>query len=447
MKNNPMKWIKKMIIFFLVSGFLLMQGQAAEEITLQQAVDAGIKQDYQVKNRELDIQIATLNREKTRMKKRFLVSAEGSYLFKSGQMELDLPIGQFLPMSPIQSIHSTIGTRHIFDVKVAATQPFFTGGMLDNAEKAEAVNENLEKERKSLREIEIAGMIKSSYFTYRLLESKKHSLLILLKNLELHQERLTRFYEENLVRKSDLLETKIKISEAKISLEELERTLAEERLRFARLCPFKLEAIEKNYDEEIEDFTGSLAFFTANHPLLQTINRGKQVLDLKKKITAGKYLPQVAGFAELHYGKPGIDFFKNDWSLYFQGGIGVKLAIFDWHELKKEKRIADLSIEKLDNQKEELVADVKKNLAQLYARKQSIEKQLSTTRELVQLAAQDVELKENLYQESQVDNTDFLSALLTKERYQSMQSELELQVRLVKLNINSLIGRIDKRSE
>jgi hypothetical protein len=84
---------------------------------------------------------------------------------------------------------------------------------------------------------------------------------------------------------------------------------------------------------------------------------------------------------------------------------------------------------------------VKKKLTQLYAKKNSIEKQLKLVKRMVKFASEDAGLKEELLKEQQVSNIDYLSALLDRERYESMQNELLLQVRLIKLNINTLIGR------
>lgn len=440
-----MKNARLYLVVFLVALWLGPPPEASDKIPLSKAVEAGIRQDYDLRNRELDNKIAGINKDKAAMKKRFSISAEAAYLYKSEKMQLHLPIGEYLPMSPIKEIKQSIGTQHTYDIKVAVTQPIFTGGMLSNAVKLEEVKELLESDKKRMRELEVAGKIKASYYTYGLLVKKKSSTLLLLKNLKLHETRLNRFFEEELVRKSDVLETRIKITEAEMKLVDLDRAIAEERIRFARLCPFKIEAIEPNGGERIEDLESSLNYFTANHPVLKTLDRGKEMQTLRKKIVKGKYLPQIAGFGELHYGKPGIDFFKNEWGLYFQGGVGIKLAVFDWNELKKEKRIANLGIEKLDNRRKEIIADMRKGLAQLYEGKRSVEKQLGYVKKLVALAAEDAALKNDLYKENQLPNIDYLSALLTKERYESMESELELQVRLIKLNINTLIGRCETK--
>lgn len=411
------------------------------KISLEKAIEKGIQFDNQHKNRLLDTEISGLNQKKARMKKLFYVDLAGSYFFKSRQMEIAFPDSNPAPGVVIPGMNITAGAKHNYDLKLSVVQPIFTGGILTNHVKLETLKQIREKYNTDSRKIEVAGMIKSSYFTCQLLESKKKSLSLLIRNLELHYKRLNDLYKEELIKKSDLLETQIKISETEMKFEELDQLLKEEEINFTRLCGFAVEEMEKKYDESISTLPESLSFFKARHPVLKTIDQNIRMLDLQKKIAAGNYLPRVQGFAELHYGRPGIDFFKNEWSLYFQGGINVNFRIFDGNQLKIEKKTVDMTIRKLDNHKEDLVLEVKKKLTQLYAKKKSIEKQLDLVKSMVKLAFEDAGLKEELVKENQVPNIDYLSALLDKERYESVQNELLLQVRLIKLNINTLIGR------
>jgi outer membrane protein TolC len=412
------------------------------KIPLEKAIEKGIQMDNQYKNQLLDTEISGLNQKKARMKKLFSIDLGGSYFFKSQQMEISFPDSTPAPGVVIPGMNILAGAKHNYDLKLSLVQPIFTGGILSNHVKLETINQLREKYNTDSREIQVAGMIKASYFTCRLLESKKESLSLLIRTLKLHHKRLDNIYREELVKKSDLLETQIKISETEMKQEELNQLLQEEKINFTRLCSFPVEDMVENYDESIGTLPESLSFFEDNHPGLKIIDQNIRMLCLQKKITAGDYLPRVQGFAELHYGRPGIDFFKNEWSLYFQGGINVNFRIFDWDQLKIEKKTADMAIQKLDNHKEDLVLEVKKKLTQLYAKKKSIEKQLEMVKNMVKFAAEDAALKEELVKENQVPNIDYLSALLDKERYQSMQNELLLQLSLIKLNVNVLIGRL-----
>jgi outer membrane protein TolC len=430
--------MKRIVVILMMSW---ANGLVMGEIPLKQAIETGTRMDSQYKNHLLEHDIGRLNRAKARMKTLFQLDFGGSYLFKSQQMEILFPDVHPAPGAAMPGSKITAGAKHNYDLKLSLVQPIFTGGVLANAVKLETQKQILTKHQTALREIEVAAKIKSSYFTYRLLENKKKSLSLLIKSLKLHLKKITDFYREDLVKKSDLLETEMKLLEIEMKLEDLNQLLEEEKINFAGLCTFNIDDIEKIYDETNGTLRESMEFFKARHPVLKTIDNNIQSLFLRKKITSGQYLPRVNGFAELHYGKPGIDFFKNEWSLYFQGGIAVNFKIFDWNRLRKDKKIVDFSIQQLYNRKEGLITETEKALAQMYAKKRTIEKQLELVEKLVTAAARDAALKEELYKEHQVANIDYLVSLLTKERYQSMKNERAVEYQMVKLRINTLIGR------
>jgi len=424
------------ILFLSLSSFSLWS-----EIPLKKAIETGIQADNTYKNNLLDQDIDRLNLQKASMKKFFNLDLSASYLFKSDQMQIIFPDTQVGPGTVIPGKTILAGSKHNYDIKLALSQPLFTGGILSNSIKLEMEKQSLDQFKTVIRKLDMAGKIKSSYFTYRLLENKKKSLSFLVENLKLHRQHVTNFYNEELVKKSDMVETEIKLSETELNLEDLDRLLKEEKINFAKLSTFDIDDVEKSYNETVGTLDETLAYFKTHHPVLDTIHRSIRMLELKKKIIAGSYLPQLYGTAELHYGKPGIDFFQNQWSLYFQGVIGLSFKVFDWNQLKKEKTIIDISLAQLKNQEDELIKEMSKNLGQLYARKESIEKQLTMLGKMVRLGAEDAALKQELYKESQVSNLDYLSALLTHERFRSQENERTVEYQLIQVAINTLIGR------
>lgn len=436
-------FISFLVFFFGILVFTVNAetGTTANVISLQNAIDLGIRQDNQYKNQILELEINRLNQEKAQMKKLFSIDFSGSYLFKSERMVAELPFSIPIAGGGSQPVKINAGTLHNFDLKTSLTQPIYTGNILSNSLKLEIQKEVLEKYKKTLIEIELRGRIKASYFTLKLLENKKKSIQLLLDNLKLHLDKITELYNEELIRKSDLLETEIKINETKINIADIERSIAEEKVAFKRLTTVEFDNVETNYDEIVGTPLESMMIYKTNHPVLKTLDQNLQILTLKRKITTGSYLPQVGGFAELHYGKPGLNFFKDKWSIYFQGGISVNLKIFDWNQLKKEKSIIDASASQLENKKEDLLLEMQKSIDQLYIKKGTIEKQFLDLDRMIELALEDVSLKSELYKEHQVSNVDYLSSLIAYERYISLKNERSVEYQLVKLNINTLIGR------
>ena len=432
--------MKKFCAIFLMLLCSLSYIHASDKIPLEKAITDGIRLSYEFKNNLLNEQTAELQRQRSEKQKLFHVDFNANYLFRSETMVIDTPSFYIPGMGTLAGQQIEAGLKHNYDMKLSAVQPLFTGGILSNTVKTEELRKAVEANRSKLKQNEIAARIKTSFFNYLYLIHKKESLAALQKTLNLHQRKLKNLFREGLVKKSDILETLSRFEELNLNIADIEQAIESERIHFINLCSYDPEEIDKSYTEKTGSREESLSYFKHYHPILKTLQNQIEMLTLKQKILAGKYLPQVNSFAELHYGKPGIDFFKKEWSFYFQGGITLNLPVFNWNRLKGDKKVLDIQIRKLDNQQKDIIKAASKNLEQLYAARESIKNKLSNIAQLIDYSREDAELKAGLYQEKQIPNIDLLTALSSAEKYPLMKQELLIQLEQVKVNINTLIS-------
>lgn len=438
--------MKKKRICLLHSSIILalfLQPLSAE-VSMEQAVRNGINLSKTYKNHLLETRSLELAKKNARMRKWFSINSGGSYFFKSDRMEITLPDMNPVPGVVIPGSSMVVGAKHNYDVKLSLTQPIFSGNILSSAVKLETVKLAVAENQVLLSKIETAAGIKKSYFNYRLLQNRLASLNVLIKQLQLHHRKLQDYYREELVKKSDVLETEAKIQEQKLNLQDLLNLVENEKINFKSLCGFDINEVEKNYSEKTLDFDQAFSEFKTCHPVLKTLDERAAGLNIREKMAIGEYLPQVGGFAEIHYGKPGIDFFQNEWSLYFQGGISIDFKIFDWNKRKRDLQIIRCGIEKINNEKTDFIKEGEKHLKQFFAARTMAESKLETVKKLVLIATEDIKLKEGLLKEQQIANIDFLSALTQKERYVSLQNTINTQLELIKVNINQLIGNFEE---
>jgi len=427
--------MKNIIILVILSCAFM--AQAAGEIPLQQAVKRGIELNLACKNSDLDTRSREEAIKSAQMKKRFNMDFSALYLFKSEQMEIQFPGGPGGLSTPLE-----VGGKHQFDFKLGLKQPLYTGNILTQAVKAESIHLAVQKNRARLNKIETAAAVKSSYFTYRLLQNKLSSLDALIQGLELHHNKLKLYFQEELVKKSDLLETRAYLGEQFLNREDVRNQLAQEKIKFETLTGYDVEQIQGDYGERDLQYSQALDHFKANHPVLSSLDKQIALLAVREKMAKGRYLPSLGAFAEIHYGKPGIDFFTNEWTLYFQGGISLDLKLFDWGRLGRELKILGYRAGKVKNEKEDFIKQGDKMLKELYQAKKSAELKLQEAGKLVQIAREDSRLKEGMVAEMQIDNVDYLTAMTRKERYESMKNSIETELELIKVNINRLIGLV-----
>jgi outer membrane protein TolC len=433
--------MKKNFLFLSIFLLLFLSLEAVEKISLEQAVEDGLKISGSYKNRFLSEKEAELRVEQSLKDRLFSLDLKANYLYKSDTMTIEFPGVDIPGVISVPGQSYKAGLYHNYDLSVSLSQPLFNGGVLSRRVEMEKVREAVEANQTELERDSLVDIIKSSFYDYQILMSQKKAVLSLRKTLELHSQKLSDLYTEGLVKKTDLLETKSRLEEADMNINDLNRAIDKVSIDFHRLCGHYPEGIEPVHKEAEQSEEQALDYFENHHPVLKTMEDQKKVLELQKKIVSGKYLPSINGFAELHYGKPGIDYFAKEWSLYFQGGVVLNMPVFDWNKGAREKDVIDVSIRKLENQKDDFVRDITKSLQQLYSVKRSLNKKKANIENMIAYSKEDAALKKALYEEKQIPNVDYLAALQSEIKYESMKRELSLQIEKINVKINTLISR------
>lgn len=428
----------KKIISFILLIFTWFSIQA--KIPLSVAIRHGIRISFKVQNHFLDEKIKYSEKSTAQRNRLFSINLGSSYFYKSQQVKIEFPATDLGGGVSIPGQTIIAGAKNNYDFVLSLTQPLYLGQVLSTQVKlkgAEIIHSELLTQAEIL---EVASQIKTSYFNYHLLNSKKKALQTLIKKLNLHRQKLLNFFNEDLIKKSDLLETDSKIREQLLVLEDLKNLIEQEKINFKTLCGLDIDTVTATYREKIIDFSDVLSLFEKENPFLRSLQQKMTTLDLQKKIINGKYLPQIIGFAELHYAKPGIDFFHNLWSFYFQGGVSLSLKLFDWNQKKKDDEIFHYNYQKLNNAKNDFIRYCEKILRQLYLKKQSAEAKLKTLDQLIRISTEDNQLKEELLQQQQIANIDYLASLTTRQQYMAKRDEIQTQIELIKVSINKTIG-------
>jgi len=418
----------------------LLSSQTHEKIPLEKAIADGLRANHEYQISLLDLESAETERQIAAKNRLFNIDFGAIYRYQSETMAVEISPTQIPGIGTFPGRSIEAGLHHNFDLKLGLVQPLFTGGRLANAVKMEEVRRAVESNMRILKSIEITGRIKASYFQHLFLVRQKQSLMATKNTLELHRRRLENLLEEGLLRKTDLLETLSKTQEVELAARDVVQALESEKIQFQDLCGYLPEEIESGYKERALSRDEAVIHFQEHHPVLKTLNKKLDILDIQKKIVTGKRLPQVTGFAEIHYGKPGIDFFAKAWSLYFQGGISVNFNVFDWNKLGAEKELIEIEKEKVSNEKNQFIREVTKSLDQLFTALESLTNKLGDVDRLIAYSKEDTELKAALYAEGQIPNIDYLTSLLSQEKNVLLREEILIQIEQAKVRIHSLIG-------
>jgi outer membrane protein TolC len=426
--------------------FLLVYGQIFS-ISLQQAIRQAIALDSQQQQIEKEWLAGQWEEQKRKADKRFSIDTAANYLFKSDTMEIVFPDTAVAPGMVIPGKTMTAGAQHNMDVKIALLQPIYSGGILSAAIRENQAMLDTIALRKQLAALQVIAQVKTSYFNYQLLKKRLQAGLSLIERLRLHSDKLNRLHSEEQIEKSQVLETDFQMQEQSLIIKDLESAMDKEGIRFLSLTGQAIESVETGYTEFFRGPQQSIIDFKTHHPLYLSLKPKQTILQQRQKMAAGKKLPQMGVFSEVHLGKPGLDFFKNEWSIYFQGGLSISLNLLDWGKVKANRQQLSLEIEKLQLIKQDMEKQITDTLAQSYRTLQAAAEKLELIKTMENLAAQELAIKTRQFEEQQISNLDYLTCLSKQQGLQARRISLEMEHELLKVSINTLSGFCLKQEE
>lgn len=434
--------MKKILgVFFMVGLLFINAFPAQEKIRLEQAVADGIAMNPAYANALLDKETAAVEESQARQNRLFTVQTGGDYFYRSATLQIEIPGVEVPGLISVPGKSLEAGVHHNFDLKMGVYQPIYTGGRLSGSLKLREIQKAVADNQARLQKLEIAGQIKTVFFDFLVLDKNRESLTHLKDKLNLHLAKAEDLRQEGLIGKIDVLETRRRIDEIDLRIEDVSQAIAAQRIRFHRLCGHYPGDIDRSYTEEGEPLAASMDYFRTHHPAFLTLQKRIDLLTAQKRIASAQTLPQVSGFGEVHYGKPGIDFFQKEWMLYFQGGITVNWTLFNWGKADAEKEVLDLEIRKIQNQTEYFLNDIRENLEKLYQLRRMLENKIALAEELIENTREEADIKADLYRERRLPNRDYLAALEAMEQAKVFQKELRYRLEQVNIRINTLIGR------
>ncbi len=433
--------MKKTLFAILLASAMMLPAR----VTLSRAVADAWAINRGLDSQKLEVAAAAIAERSALRRRRFTAGFEGSYRYSSDAIQVTaadfpFPLGPQVPAGTV-----ILSTPHgTADLNVTLLQPLHTGGRLASAVKMEAARGAAERDLTRLKKIELAGLVKASFFNHLRFSRKRDSLNSLLASLDLHVKKVARLHEEELVRRSDLLEARARADEARLGLQDLEQLLGQEAVQFRSLCGHDPQDVDFQPGAGADGFEADWEYFLKRHPLLRSLDGRARMLQEQKRASAAAYRPQVSAFAQAHYARPGQNFFVNEWAFYVMGGLRVSLPVFDWNQRGRDLELADIAVRKLENQRADFIRESEKNLRQLYLSLDSVRRKLVLLEGLLANAGEDAALKEKLYEERQIDHFLLLAAMAGQERYRSSRDEALAQLEMLKAAIDTLVGKFEE---
>jgi outer membrane protein TolC len=179
-----------------------------------------------------------------------------------------------------------------------------------------------------------------------------------------------------------------------------------------------------------------------NRPELTLFDLQKQQIDKQLKITELKNYPRIAAFATLGYGKPGLNFLKNEFAPYALGGVTFKWNLSDFYTktLKNDLDVIKINAQLIDIQRDVFVQNTNMILEQQSEEVQKLNALIETDKKILDLRS-----KIKTTASVQLDNgistaNDYLIELNAETQAREQLALHELQLIQAYINLKTTKG-------
>jgi outer membrane protein TolC len=421
--------------FFLVLMFFRIQ-PAQAQMRLSECVKIALANNPGLKISETE---ASMTLEDARQAKSALLPSldfSGSYRRQSTTPELtippiELPVGG-TPISLFPGGGMTLGTLDNYDFKLTISQPIFTGFRLSNWVKAANAlgtsrSLELEKNRSDLIfkvETAYGNVLKSQKFL-QIASSAREQVASHLRDVE-------NYIAQGMAKKDELLKVQVKLSEAELVVIQAENAIKMAQVALENLMGQKLPSEAKFAPMQVQEFvaadvSSSIQNASADRAELKSLGYAKEAGQASIKIAKGGMYPSLAVFGTLGYGKPGLDFIKQEWMDYWLVGVGAEWNLWSWGKTRSQIQQAQLKIDAINQTARKVQDAITLDVTQSCLLLDEASKRLQLTTTMETQAQESFRVAENSYKQGQTTHTEYFDAQseLTRAKLQKAQAEID----------------------
>jgi len=411
------RWLLSMMVFSN-----LVSAQTVDKLTLSQTYDLAQKNYPVIKQKALVEQTANITIEN--LQKGFLpqLTVNGQATYQSDVTGFNISFGGINIQAPDKDQYKVVGDLN---------QLIYDGGVIRQQKVAAQLNADVQQQQVEVELYQLKDRINQVYLGVLFLDEEikqagltKQDILNGLKRVEVQVKNGVALRSGLNELKARLLQNDQRIIELNESRKGLIQTLAlflnqplnEETIVFER------PVVNLTLDSSI------------SRPELKLYNDQSSLALHQSKLITSKNLPKVSLFAQGGYGKPGLDFLKNESVWFYTGGVRFTWLFGGLYTIKKEKQQTEINKEMIDVQKETFILNT--NTA--------LKKQQSEIEKYIQIESRDqeiIDLREEVKKASlaQLDNgvitaDDYLRVV--NEQDLARQSLIIHQIQLLQAQIN-----------
>jgi len=176
-------------------------------------------------------------------------------------------------------------------------------------------------------------------------------------------------------------------------------------------------------------------------PEIKLFGTQEKFLDGQIKLIDSRNKPKASLFAQTGYGRPGLNFLKNEFAFFYTTGVRFNWAFGGLYTQKKEKQLIELNKKFVAVQKETFLLNTNTALKQQQSEVDKLKKLIVKDNEIIDLRIKVKDAAKAQLENGVITANDYLREVNAED--QSRQSLIAHQVQLLQSQINyqTILGK------
>lgn len=346
--------------------------------------------------------------------------------YQSDVLELDMDISL-----PIDIDLPTV-SKDQYKATVDVNQLIYDWGRIKAARQLEEANLNVNQQNVKVELNKIKDQVNKFYFAVLILQKNEELMRVLLNDLQNKEKSVESAVKNGVLLKSDLSALKAEIIKVKQSIREIQNQQIATIDVLAEITGLdihvndKFEIPEYSLEESSEIIRPELTLFDMH----------KEKLAASSKLINKQNRPTVFGFAQLGYGKPGLNMMNDEFDSYYYLGVGVSWKFWDWNKTKREKQIISLNQNLVNTQQNTFTTQIDMGLKNEKAKIKIYEEALESDKEIIALREEVSESARSKLDNGVITSTDYITEV-SKETQAKLSYETH-KIQLIQAKVNYL---------
>lgn len=339
---------------------------------------------------------------------------------------------------PVQLPNMTIDpvSKDQYKIYADVQQNIYDGGMTANQKKAATITSEMERQKTEVETDQLEMRINQIFFGILQTDAQIEQTYLTKADLKNGLKKAKAQLENGVIYRSDVDVLKAQL----VNLDQKDLELKSTKKNFLQMLSL---FIQKNLDENttLEKPPKILIQTENKRAELRLFDLQKLALDQQKSNINSQNLPRVGAFFQGGYGKPGFNMLKNEFNLFYIGGVRLNIPISGYYTKRNDLALIGIEQEEIEIQKENFLFNqqfetVQKN-NDLDKIQQLIEKddELISLRENIKTAAL-AQLENGV-----ITTNDYLREVNELDRAKNQKITHEIQYLLTQYNLKAQLNQ------